>query len=488
MNATGLRWVADLANYTFSIRYKSGKKHVDVDFLSRHAIDENISEEKHVSSEEVNLIFVETSKKSRLSEISVQSIELNRDVTSVDKISKIDIMNNQKEDDIISPVYMMLSQQKENLSRSERKGLQKNSNILMKQRNKLEIEDGILIRRTKTLKQIVLPKKFHSLVYHELHEKLAHLGGDRVLELARQRFYWPKMKNDIDTFIKKQCRCIISKKPNIPERAPLLSIKSTFPFELVSLDYLHLDKCKGGHEYALVVCDHFTKFVQVYATKNKSGIAAADKIFNDFILKFGFPKRLHHDQGKEFNNKLFYRLHQLAGIEKSRTTPYHPMGDGHTERMNRTLVNMLKTLGEKEKLDWKSHLSKLAFAYNVTKNKTTQYSPYYLMFGRTPNLPIDEIFNIKAMEGEMQQSHQKYVQTWQNSMNQAFEIVKTHSRESGERNRKYYNKKVHGVEIEVGDRVLLRNNTERGGTGKLRNYWEEVIYVVIEKHSEIVIC
>ena len=190
-------------------------------------------------------------------------------------------------------------------------------------------------------------------------------------------------------------------------------------------------------------------------------------------------------EGKEFNNKLFYRLHQLAGIGKSRTTPYHPMGDGHTERMNRTLVNMLKTLGKKEKQDWKVHLSKLAFAYNVTINKTTQYSPYYLMFGRTPNLPIDEIFDIKTMGGDIQQSHQKYVQNWQKAMNQAFEIVKNHSRESGERNRKYYNKKVHGVDIEVGDRVLLRNHKERGGTGKLRNYWEDVIYVVIEKHSEI---
>ena len=65
---------------------------------------------------------------------------------------------------------------------------------------------------------------------------------------------------------------------------------------------MKLDKSKGGFQYALVVCDHFTKFVQVHATKNKSGLTAADRIFNDFILKFGFPNRIHHAQGKEFHN------------------------------------------------------------------------------------------------------------------------------------------------------------------------------------------
>ena len=106
-----------------------------------------------------------------------------------------------------------------------------------------------------------------------------------------------------------------------PDKAPLKPIVSTFPFEMVSIDYMKLDKCKGNFEYAMVVIDHFTKFVQIYATKNKSGLAAADKVFNNYILKYGFPRRIHHDQGPEFENELFTRLHQLTGICKSRTTP-----------------------------------------------------------------------------------------------------------------------------------------------------------------------
>ena len=78
--------------------------------------------------------------------------------------------------------------------------------------------------------------------------------------------------------------------------------------------------------------------------------------------------------------------------------------------MNRTIVNMLKTLSKTAKQDWKSHLSELAFAYNVTINKTTRYSPYYLIFGREPRLPIDEMFNIEVVVGTMQRSHKKFVE------------------------------------------------------------------------------
>ena len=87
----------------------------------------------------------------------------------------------------------------------------------------------------------------------------------------------------------------------------------------------------------------------MYATRKKSGQAAAAKIWNDFIPRFGFPGKIHHDQGGEFNNTLWNDLHRFSGVVASNTTPYHPMGDGMVERLNRTVQNMLKAIPEKEK-------------------------------------------------------------------------------------------------------------------------------------------
>ena len=98
---------------------------------------------------------------------------------------------------------------------------------------------------------------------------MGHLRTDKAFDLARRPFYWPRIYRDIELYITKQCQCIES-------------IESQNPFGIVSMDFLKLDKARGGYEYVSVVTDHFTRYVQAYATKNKSAKSAADKLYNNY--------------------------------------------------------------------------------------------------------------------------------------------------------------------------------------------------------------
>ena len=105
----------------------------------------------------------------------------------------------------------------------------------------------------------------------------------------------------------------------------------------------------------------------------------------------------------------------------SRTTPYHPQGNGLVEKMNHTLLSMLRSLLEAHKPRWKDHVHKLIHAYNFTIHESTGYSPFYLLFGRSPRLPVDVIFDLEAETGA--KSHAEYVTKLKSAMQEAYSRV-----------------------------------------------------------------
>ena len=234
------------------------------------------------------------------------------------------------------------------------------------------------------------------------------------------------MDDEIKHFVAQIFPCVKRKNPHIMRAAAKQRILTLEPLDIISMDFLHLDKSSGGYQYLPIVTDLFTRFRQVYATRYKEGKKAVERIYNDFILKFDLPGKILHDQGKEFDNNLFKHLLQLCIIKRIKTSPYYRQTNGQTKRMSQTIINMLKPLAERNKSNWKDDIQKLVHAYNCTTPSSTGYSPYYLLFGRTTKLPIDLIIPSPATDHE-QTTHLSYVNKWKEQMTQAYKIANRQS-------------------------------------------------------------
>ena len=328
--------------------------------------------------------------------------------------------------------------------------------------------------------QFVLPQKYHVQALKASHDNVRHLGIERTLSLLRDRFYWSNMAKDVDNYVKSCPRCLRFKK--LPEKATLNPIKTSRPLELVQIDYLTIEAPKTSRSQKdvniLIVTDHFTRYTQAYVMPNQKASTVAKKLWDKFFVHYGFPEKILSDQGRNFESKLLKELCILAQIKKMRTTPYRPEGNGSCERFNRTIISMLGTPPE----EWVNHVNMLTYAYNCTRSNATGFSPYYLLYGRHPLLPIDIEFGVMTPD-LTEVVTLKYVHGLQKRLDYAFKKAADFSRKEAQRSKKRYDKTAKTLKLEPGDLVLVQRKGFQE-KHKILDRWESDPYEVIKQRED----
>ncbi|XP_056585740.1 uncharacterized protein LOC130407103 [Triplophysa dalaica] len=260
------------------------------------------------------------------------------------------------------------------------------------------------------------------------------------------------------------------------------SIKTSSPLELVCIDFWSAENSKGGTVDVLVVTDHFTRLAHAFPWNDQSAKQVARILWDRYFCVYGFLDRIHSDQGANSESRLIHELLEVAGVKKSRTTAYHSMGNGQAERFNRTLGGMLRALPPRAKQKWPQLLQTLTFTYNCTSHETTGYAPFYLMYGRIPQLPVDVMFSSVERDNDIA-GYDAYVKHLRADLKQALTLAQKNAEASQQKQADMYNRNMRGCRIEVGDRVLLANKGERERR-KLADKWNSTPYIVVASNPQ----
>ena len=488
------RWISVVDMFLVDIQHRKGSLHGNADGLSRkpHRACKRFDCPDCIVDIRVNSVDINSMTVS-----SNDDVVINNDVNWCEPWSNTDILHWQKSDKDLKTFITIKLNNTVKPDRETMKTFPPLVSKLCQLWDQLYINDnGILCRfgdldeGCNTLTRIVVSQELKSKLMYMLHNDRSsgHLGRDRTLASISKRYFWIGMSGDVKRWCQ-QCDLCAKRKPG-PGRgkAPLQSTlrQVVGPFDKIGIDILGgLHKTRNDNLYIIVVCDYFSKWTEAFAVKDHTAITVADKLCSEMFTRFGVPRQIISDQGREFEGELFKELCIRMGIEKLRTTGYHPQTDGLVERFNRSLIQMLSSFVSQNLNDWDDHLPYVMMAYRASKHETTRMTPNLVVFGRETNLPVDIMMG--PPPGESTQScHTEYVEWLKYSLEKSHKAVYQNTEIAANRQTLYYDRGLKEREFKIGDFVwrwyppAISNKLGQGWTGpfKIMKKLSSVVYII----------
>jgi len=265
------------------------------------------------------------------------------------------------------------------------------------------VVDNILYRIGKIPEdpwRLVIPRELRKEIMEMLHDSkwAGHPGMSRMKASLGSRYYWPRMREDIESWVKCCRACAMAKRGKGRGKAPLIQELSGAPFQRVAFDVIGpLPRTKSGKRFILVMVDYYTKWAEAYDLENHTAITVAHTIATRWISLYGTPLRLHCDNAPEFRGHVLRQLREVLGIRGTFSSPYRPKSNGLCERTNQTIEGILRAMIQDKRDEWDTALPFAMMSYRATPHSSTNYSPNMLCFGRENTMPADIVFGQTGM-------------------------------------------------------------------------------------------
>lgn len=414
------RWVEFLSQFKLNIEYIKGNLNIVADALSRR-IDHQDKEQK------------------------VQAANINCNAITYNNLITTDT------DNLVNEIKKGYEQDEECKRILQGKTVQE-----------YMVKDGLIQCRDNPNRILISKKdkRIQTKIIYESHDATigGHLGIAKTTELIMRRFIWRGMHQDVKDYVTSCVSCQTSKPSN---QLPMGLLKPLpIPdrnWEIISMDLItQLPRTRRGNDAIIVVVDKLSKMAHFLPSVTAISAPELARLIYDGVVRLhGVPKGIISDRDVRFTSNFWRSLWELTGTKLLMSTAYHPQTDGQTERMNRTLEDILRTYTNYEQNDWDEQLSSAEFAYNNSIQASTGFTPFYLNSGQHPNLPITS--SIPNDELSSNPTANEMVTTISETITKAKQnILAAQQRQSI-----YANEKRREVIFKLGDKVLLSTQNIR---------------------------
>lgn len=439
------RWSLRLQEYDVTVVYKSGKKHSDADCLSRAPI---------LTGEN----------------------EMEEDFPFVGVVHTADMALYQQQDADLRPLIEQLRGESTTLPRLFLRGLASYS-----------LRNNVLYKRSYGSQEkllLVVPSALRSEILRACHDEpsAGHLGVSCTFARIHDRYYWPNLLRSVRQYVRTCRDCQRRKKPPVKPPGFLHPLDPPdAPFRQVGKDLLGpFPTSASGNKWIIVATDYLTRYAETKALPRGTASEVAKFFLEHVVLRHGAPTTIITDRGTAFTAAFLQDVFKLTNSTHRKCTAYHPQTNGLTERLNRTLADMLSMYVDLEHKNWDEILPYATFAYNTAMQETTRCAPFELVYGRSVTTTLDAMLPVD--QGDMASTDTDDFTQW---AEEARQLARLRIRHQQEIDAEKYNKGRRNVEYRPGDLVWVWTPIRRRGLSEklLRRYFGP--YRVLRRLSDV---